>query len=185
MIYSTQAAAYPYELEAPANLGISPRKDDFEEELKVALPIKTTQEDQLEEVLKNSIQAAVVNEGTDDEADDESADNMDDIDEKQTRVEPQSDQKIDSSNHSETLVRQISDDENVEVEDEDEMQSKAFEARESQWNRKLSIKHSEEKRLRQMKSNLSEAIVRSFEEARNYHAQQQSYLKSPLLPQSD
>lgn len=46
------------------------------------------------------------------------------------------------------MVLQASDGENVEMEDEDETQTKAFEARESQWNRKLSIKHSEEKRLR-------------------------------------
>ena len=38
----------------------------------------------------------------------------------------------------------MSDGENVDL-DEDEMQTKAFEARESQWNRKLSVKRSEEK----------------------------------------
>ena len=48
----------------------------------------------------------------------------------------------------------LSDGENVDV-DDDEMQTKAFEARESQWNRKLSVKHSEEKRINQKKSDLS------------------------------
>ena len=49
------------------------------------------------------------------------------------------------------------------------MLTKAFEARESQWNRKLSIKHSEEKKLNQQKSLLTISIVRSFEDARNYY----------------
>ena len=43
--------------------------------------------------------------------------------------------------------------------EEDEMQSKAFEARESQWNRKLSVKHSAEKKSIQQKSQLSYSIV--------------------------
>lgn len=50
------------------------------------------------------------------------------------------------------------------------MQTKAFEARESQWNRKLSIKQSEEKRINQVKSNMALSIVKAFEEARNYYA---------------
>ena len=62
----------------------------------------------------------------------------------------------------------MSDGENVDL-DEDEMQTKAFEARESQWNRKLSVKRSEEKQINQWKSNLSKQIVKAFEEARNYH----------------
>lgn len=61
-----------------------------------------------------------------------------------------------------------SDGENVDNE-EDEVQSKAFEARESQWNRKLSIKQSEEKRVNQLKSSLAISIVQEFEDARNYH----------------
>lgn len=62
-----------------------------------------------------------------------------------------------------------SDGENVDGED-DEMQTKAFEARESQWNRKLSIKQSEEKRINQVKSSMALSIVKAFEEARNYYA---------------
>lgn len=73
----------------------------------------------------------------------------------------------------------LSDGENVDV-DDDEMQTKAFEARESQWNRKLSVKHSEEKRINQKKSDLSKQIVRAFEEARNYHqySKEQAQFKS-------
>ena len=58
------------------------------------------------------------------------------------------------------------------------MQTKAFEARESQWNRKLSIKHSLEKQVNQKKSDLSKEIVKAFEEARNYHLQPQQVTQS-------
>ena len=107
--------------------------------------------------------------------DEDSADNLDDIDEKahleqspedtssamaldgqktllrNTQVTPTSGIQT-NVNLREELARAnknnecLSDGENVDV-DEDEMQTKAFEARESQWNRKLSIKHSEEKRV--------------------------------------
>ena len=102
---------------------------------------------------------------------------MDGIDEKEQVIQAElvtpSSGIATMKNPHQHLLRQHSDGENVDV-DEDEMRTKAFEARESQWNRKLSIKHSEEKRLRQIKTDLSESIVRSFEEARNYYLQNAS-----------
>ena len=49
-----------------------------------------------------------------------------------------------------------------------EQQTKAFEARVSQWNRKLSVVHTEEKRQQQRRVQLAQRIVEAFEEARNY-----------------
>ena len=49
-----------------------------------------------------------------------------------------------------------------------EQRTKAFEARVSQWNRKLSVVHSEEKKRQQRKVLLAQQIVEAFEEARNY-----------------
>lgn len=92
----------------------------------------------------------------------DSADNLDDIDEKGQEYGDAPVDMIDlltghktpssgiETQHDFSKLRKShvqeaeSDGENVEVEDED-MQTKAFEARESQWNHKLSNKHSEEK----------------------------------------
>ena len=49
-----------------------------------------------------------------------------------------------------------------------EQQTKAFEARVSQWNRKLSAVHSEEKRQQHRQAQLAQRIVEAFEDARNY-----------------
>ena len=60
-----------------------------------------------------------------------------------------------------------SDGENV-INDEQEDQSNAFEARVSQWNRKLSIKqHSDEREIDNGKVDLARSIVVAFENARS------------------
>ena len=63
-----------------------------------------------------------------------------------------------------------SDGENV-IQDEGELSSKAFEARVSQWNRKLAIKqHSEEKNHQSERVMLAQSIVEAFENARKFKA---------------